>query len=42
MGKACPYINQLADMKLPVLERLLVHAVAETKRRYPAKSTNKG
>jgi hypothetical protein len=35
IGKACLYINQLADVKLPVLEQLLVHAVAETKKRYP-------
>ena len=42
MGKACLYINQLADVKLPVLEQLLVRAVAETKRRYPTTSTKKG
>ena len=35
IGKACLYINKLADVKLPVLEQLLVRAVAETKRRYP-------
>jgi hypothetical protein len=42
IGKACLYINKLADVKLPVLEQLLVRAVAETKRRYPTTSTKKG
>lgn len=35
IGKACLYINKLSDVKLPVLEQLLVRAVAETKKRYP-------
>jgi hypothetical protein len=35
IGKACLTINKLADVKLPVLERLLVRAVASTKKRYP-------
>jgi hypothetical protein len=42
IGKACLYIDKLAEVKLPVLEQLLVRAVAETKRRYPATSVNKG
>jgi hypothetical protein len=41
MGKACLYINKLADVKLPVLEQLLVHAVAETKQRYPTVTAQK-
>jgi Domain of unknown function (DU1801) len=36
MGKACLYVNRLSDVKLAVLEKLLVRAVAETKKRYPS------
>lgn len=35
LGKACLYLKRLSDIRLPVLERLLIRAVAETKRRYP-------
>jgi hypothetical protein len=35
-GKACLYVNRLADVSLPVLEQLLARAVAGTKQRYPA------
>jgi hypothetical protein len=42
VGKACLYINKLADVKLPVLEKLLVRAVAATRKRYPANSTQGG
>ncbi len=42
IGKACLYINKLADVKLSVLEQLLVRALAETKRRYPVTNTTKG
>ena len=38
IGKACLYINKLSDVKLPVLEQLLVRAVAETKKRHPTKA----
>jgi hypothetical protein len=34
-GKACLYIKRLSDIQLPVLEQLIVHSVAETRRRYP-------
>lgn len=34
-GKACLYIKRLADVQLPVLERLVTRSVAETRRRYP-------
>ena len=34
LGKACLYLKRLSDIRLPVLERLLIRAVAETKRRY--------
>jgi hypothetical protein len=37
LGKACLYIKRLSDIELPVLEKLLVRAVAEIKRRYPVK-----
>jgi hypothetical protein len=36
VGKACLYVNRLADVKLAVLEKLLARAVVETKKRYPA------
>ncbi len=35
IGKACLYVNRLADIDLAVLEQLLVRALAETKQRYP-------
>lgn len=35
LGKSCLYIRRLSDVKLPVLERLVVRSVKETKRRYP-------
>lgn len=35
IGKACLYLDKLADVKLPVLEQLLARAVAEAKKRYP-------
>jgi hypothetical protein len=41
MGKGCLYVNKLADVNLPVLEKMLVGAVAGTKKRYPA-NTKKG
>jgi hypothetical protein len=36
IGKACLYIKRLSDIELPVLERMVERALAETKRRYPA------
>jgi len=33
MGKSCLYIKRLADVQLPVLERLVAKAVAEARRR---------
>lgn len=39
VGKACLYIKRLADVQLPVLEQLVLNAVAETRRRYPQKSS---
>jgi len=38
-GKGCVYVKQLADINLPVLEKLVAHSVAEIKRRYPALKT---
>ena len=35
MGKACLYIKRLSDIRLPVLEQLIVDSVADTRRRYP-------
>jgi hypothetical protein len=35
MAKACLYIKRLADVNLPVLEKLLATSVAENRRRYP-------
>lgn len=32
-GKACLYIRRLADIRLPVLERLIAESVADTRRR---------
>jgi hypothetical protein len=37
LGKACLYIKRVSDIELPVLEKMLIQAVAEIKRRYPAK-----
>ena len=34
-GKACLYLKRLADVQLPVLERLVTLSVAATKRRHP-------
>jgi hypothetical protein len=34
VGKACLYVKHLADVDVSVLEELLRHSVAETKRRY--------
>jgi hypothetical protein len=34
MGKACLYFKRLADLDIAVLEQLLTHSVAETRRRY--------
>lgn len=34
-GKACLYIRRLADVQLSVLEQMVAHSVAETRRRYP-------
>lgn len=39
IGKACLYIKRLADVQLPVLEQLVLNSVAETRRRYPQKSS---
>ncbi len=36
IGKACLYIKRLSDVRLDVLEELVVRSVAETRRRYPA------
>lgn len=35
LGKVCLYIKRLADVQLPVLEKLIMNSVADTKRRYP-------
>ena len=35
IGKACLYVKRLSDIQLPVLERLVMISVAETRRRYP-------
>jgi hypothetical protein len=34
-GKSCLYFKRLADVQLPVLERLVALSFAETRRRYP-------
>jgi hypothetical protein len=34
-GKGCLYLRRLADIELPVLERLVARSLAETRRRYP-------
>ena len=34
-GKGCLYLKRLADVDPAVLEQLIAHSVAETKRRYP-------
>jgi hypothetical protein len=35
VGKACLYLKRLSDIDLPILEQLIVSAVAATRRRYP-------
>jgi Domain of unknown function (DU1801) len=35
-GKACLYIKRLSDVNISVLEQLVAHSVAETRKRYPA------
>ncbi len=35
-AKACLYVKRVADIKLPVLEKLVGASVAERKRRHPA------
>lgn len=34
-GKACVYINKLADIDIDVLKEMITHAVSETKKMYP-------
>ncbi len=34
-GKSCLYVRRLADIQLPVLEKLIEASVADIKRRYP-------
>ena len=34
MGKCCLYFKQLADLDAPVLKKLIIGSIAETKRRY--------
>lgn len=36
VGKACLYLRQLADVRLPVLEQLLRRGVAQIKARHPS------
>ena len=40
IGKACLYIKRLSDIQLPVLERLVINSVAETRLRYPKPTGN--
>lgn len=42
MGKACLYLNRLADIDLAVLEQLLALSAAETRKRYPSPHIEKG
>ena len=35
LGKSCLYIRRLSDVQLPILEKLIEHSVADTRRRYP-------
>ena len=42
MGKACLYLNRLADVDLAVLEQLLARSAAETRKRYPTTNDKKG
>ena len=35
IGKVCVYIRRLANVDLKILETLVAHSVAETRRRYP-------
>lgn len=41
MGKACLYINRLADVDPVVLEQVLARSTAETKKRYPTTANTK-
>jgi hypothetical protein len=34
-GKACLYIKRLSDIKIPILEKLVLETVEERRRRYP-------
>lgn len=34
-SKSCLYIKRLSDVKLPVLEKLIVRSIVETQRRFP-------
>ncbi|NUO83147.1 DUF1801 domain-containing protein [candidate division KSB1 bacterium] len=36
IGKACLYVKRLADIQLPVLEKLVTRSVAFVKQRYPS------
>jgi hypothetical protein len=38
-GKGCLYLKRLSDVQLPVLEAMIVHSVAEMRRRYPPSVT---
>ena len=38
-GKVCVYIRRLADVDLKVLEKLVARSIADTKSRYPLKSS---
>ncbi len=35
IGKACLYLQRLADVDVPILEQLIARSVAATRRRYP-------
>ena len=35
VGKVCLYLKRVSDINLPILDQLVVSAVAETRRRYP-------
>lgn len=34
-GKGCLYVKRLADVQLPILEKLIAVSFAEARRRYP-------
>lgn len=38
-GKSCIYIDRMADINTPVLEKLIRFSVADTKHRYPLKES---